>query len=152
MLQDYDLRDLGNKIYKNEILGDTWEKQMNTINGEFVELDKTSISRTSCVLNEEVEFTCSHLKFVSHTILRLGLKIYTKKDIPCLRLICDSANNMVYFKGKITKDKSIRSVTILQYERDRKQMRVVSNFPVNLKGQYRSRELAYKDYGDNLFD
>ena len=36
MLQDYDLRDIGNKIYKNEIMDEVWIKQLNSVNSDYI--------------------------------------------------------------------------------------------------------------------
>jgi len=43
-LEDFDLRDIGNKLYKSEIINNEWLKTLNTENQEFELIDKSQIS------------------------------------------------------------------------------------------------------------
>jgi hypothetical protein len=61
MLQDYDLRDMGNKIYKNEIMDDNWNKTLDTVNSKFSKIKKINGAK-SCKLGDEVEFVCQEDK------------------------------------------------------------------------------------------
>ena len=61
-VEDYDLRDLGNKLYKSEIMDDDWLKTLNTVNQEYSLLDKSQMSSDSCRLGDEVEFYCEEVQ------------------------------------------------------------------------------------------
>jgi hypothetical protein len=106
MVQDYDLRDLGNKIYNNEIKDDTAQRNLNSKNTEFIKLDKSnSENRKECNLDNEVIFTCEDGQLSKYKIIKSGLVVDFKpvvkgSFIHCYKMICDSKNRLIFLQGE----------------------------------------------------
>lgn len=162
-LEDYDLRDLGNKLYKSEIRDDDWLKTLNTVNQEFGLLDKSNMSADSCRLGDEVEFYCEEVKGTGIRRFRRYLILDTNFQVTfqtynsyfgysCTKLICDTKNRLIFVHYSDPEGGDF--FLMAQYERDPGQKRKIYGREklISIKGQVRIKMIRNSGFTQSLFD